>query len=484
MVRSVVALLATTTLAGCSLAGGGSGKAGGSAPKQRAFAGVVTIRYGAADPGIVQPEFFAELARVSHGHVRAVPVAYDTRAPDSDQRVARDLIAGKLDVADVATRAWEVFGVGGMRAFQSPFLISSDALLDRATADPRVAGPLLRSLAPLGVTGLAIVPVGVRYLFSSHAPLSSPEALAGARVRVSTSRLSDEIMRELRARPTSAIRNEGPVVAALERGRLDAVEADMHAAVNSGYIAAAPYVSAPIFAKANATVTNSARLRALGPQVTAWVRTAAERAAAQVREQDAAVDWEAACGGGLRVTPSTPAQIDALQRALFGVHAGLDGDAEAALAIDRIGLLAVRAPAGDRWAQCGDGARAASATRALDGAYEFDISPADEARVGAARGNDGHYRVEIGNGRYALLHSGTGGDPRRGAWDFERDPVEVGSVLIAGDVATLRPETALVERSRPKVYRFALFRDRLSWTHVSGTPDFLMSAHPWRKLGG
>jgi C4-dicarboxylate-binding protein DctP len=483
MLRSVVALLATTTLAGCSLTGGGAGKAGGPAPKERAFTGVVTIRYGAADPGIVQPEFFAELARVSHGHVRAVPVVYDTRAPDGDQRVARDLIAGKLDVADVATRAWESHGVGAMRAFQSPFLITSDALLDRATADPRVAGPLLRSLASLGVTGLAILPVGVRYLFSRHAPLSSPEALAGARVRVSTSRLSDEIMRAVRARPTSAIRNEDAVVAALERGRLDAVESNIHAAVNSGYIAAAPYISSPIFAKANATVANSARLRALGPQAAAWVRIAAERAAARVREQDAAIDWEAACGGGLRVTPSTPAQIDALQRALFGVHVGLDGDAVAALAIDRIGLLAVRAPAGDRWAQCGH-ARAASPSRALDGAYEFDISPADQARVGASLGNDGHYRVEIGNGRYALLHSATSGDPRRGAWDFERDPVEVGSVLIAGDVATLRPETALVDRSRPKVYRFALFRDRLRWTHVSGTPDFLMTAHPWRKLGG
>lgn len=484
MLRSVVALLATATLAGCSLAGSGSGKAGGPAPKQRAFTGVVSIRYGAADPGIVQGEFFTELARVSHGHVRAVPVAYDTRAPDGDQRVARDLIAGKLDVADIATRAWESLGVGAMQAFQSPFLITSDALLDRATADPRVTGPLLRSLAPLGVTGLAIQPVGVRYLFSSHAPLSSLVALAGARVRVSTSRLSDQIMRALRARPTSAIRNEDAVVAALESGRLDAVESNLHSAVNSGYIAAAPYISSPIFVKANATVANSARLRALGPQIVAWVRTAAERAAARVREQDGAIDWEAACGGGLRVTPSTPAQIDALQRALFGVHAGLDGDAVAALAIDRIGLLAVRAPAADRWAQCGDGARAASPTRPLDGAYEFDISPADEARVGASPGNDGHFRVEIGNGRYALLHSGTGGDPRRVAWDFERDPVEVGSVLIAGDVATLRPETALVERSRPKVYRFALFRDRLRWTHVSGTPDFLMSAHPWRKLGG
>ena len=396
-----------------SLAGGG--RAGRGWPRQqRTFTGVVTIRYGAADPGIVQGEFFAELARVSHGHVRAVPVSYDTRAPDGDQRVARDLIAGKLDVADVATRAWESLGVGAMRAFQSPFLITSDALLDRATADPRVTGPLLRSLAPLGVTGLAIQPTGVRYLFSSHAPLNSPEALAGARVRVSTSRLSDQIMRALRARPTSVIRNEDAVVAALERGRLDAVESNMHSAVNSGYVAAAPYISSPIFVKANATMANSARLRTLGPQIVAWVRTAAERAAARVREQDASIDWEAACGGGLRVTPSTPAYIDALQRALFGVHVGLDGDPVAALAIDRIGLLAVPRR------QATDGRSAATARRPprpparSTARYEFDISQADEARVGASPGNDGHYRVEIGNGRYALLHSGTRGDPRRG----------------------------------------------------------------------
>jgi hypothetical protein len=166
------------------------------------------------------------------------------------------------------------------------------------------------------------------------------------------------------------------------------------------------------------------------------------------------------------------------------VHAGLDGDIAASLAIDRIGRLAVHAPAADRWAHCGNGAPAASPTRTLDGAYEFDISRADEARVGASAGNDGHYRVEIGNGRYALLHSGSGPAQRHGAWDFARDPVEVGSVLVAGDVATLRPETSLVERSRPKTYRFALFRDRLRWTHVSGTPDFLMTAHAWRKLGG
>ena len=67
-------------------------------------------------------------------------------------------------------------------------------------------------------------------------------------------------------------------------------------------------------------------------------------------------------------------------------------------------------------------------------------------------------------------------DPASPGWDFDRDPVEVGSVVLRGDVATMRPETSILFGSTPKIYRFELFRDRLRWHYVRGVEDFLMTA--------
>jgi len=215
---------------GCSL-GSGSSKAGGPAATPEPAARVVTVRFATADPGVGQAEFFAQLLRVSGGRLRAKPVRYDRNATDIDQRIARDLAAGRIDVADVGARAWESLGVAGPSAFQSPFLINSDALLDRATSDPRVARPILQSLDGLNVTGLAVAPVGVRYLFSVKRPLDTPRAFAGARVRINASATTEDMLRALHARPTTAVRSGPDVIAALRAGRLDAVEADRKSVV-------------------------------------------------------------------------------------------------------------------------------------------------------------------------------------------------------------------------------------------------------------
>ena len=377
-------------------------------------------------------------------------------------------------------------GVGrcdGLRAFQSPFLLTSDALLDRATGDPRVTRPLLSSMKWVKVTGLAVLPAGVRYLFAPTGRSTTPQAFAGTRIRINESLTTEDLLRSLGARPTTAVRHGRDVIEALESGRLDAVEADIRTAGGNGYIGAAPYISSPIFAKVTTLVANSERLRALGPEAAEWIRDAAERTAAVQRAGDDSTSWAAACGAGLKHAPSTPAQLDALQRAALDVHAGLDGDNPAALAIDRMGLHAVRERADDPWAQCGRRAQMPSPTKVIDGAYEHTVSKAAEVRAGSAEGNAGPYRVEFGHGRYAVLRPGSAADPASPGWDFDHDPVEVGSVVLRGDVATMRPETSILFGSTPKIYRFELFRDRLRWRYVRGVEDFLMTAGAWRKVG-
>ena len=186
---AVVLPCLAASLGGCSL-GGGSSKSGGSPAAAASPAGTITLRFATAEPSAVGSTFVRELGLLSGGRLHVVAVRYDNLATDVDQKIARDVAAGRLDVADVAARAWESLGATGLRAFQSPFLITSDALLDRVVADPRIVDSLLRSLAPLRVTGLALTPRDVRYLFAKPAagPAGRVQGRAHPRQRVTDHR--------------------------------------------------------------------------------------------------------------------------------------------------------------------------------------------------------------------------------------------------------------------------------------------------------
>ncbi len=469
------------SVSGCSL-GDGASKSGGPSPSTDADR-PITLRFASGDPSVTTMTFVRELARISGGRLRAVLERYDDDATDTDQQIARDLAAGRLDVADVAARAWESQRATAFRALQSPFLITSDELLDRVVSDRRISDPLLRSLQSLDVTGLALTPRGVRYLFATERPLDRPNAFRGARIRVNQSPTTNDIVTALHARPDTAVRSGRDVVNALRTGRLDAVEADMRLAAFSGYARGAPHVAAALFPKVTALVANTNRLTQLGSQATDWIREAAQRAAEAERARDHRSAWSAACGGGLKPVNPSPAQLDALHAAQLDTYSQLDGDVHAAVVIDRIGLLATESARVDPWARCNNNAPIRSQTKVIDGTYEVTITQADLDRTGTEPGNDGDYRIHIGNGRYAILHMRDAVDPEWPGWDFKRDPVEVGSVLLKGDRALFRPETSIAVGGTPNTYRFELFRDRLRWRHVSGPDDFVLyTRHPWRKV--
>jgi TRAP-type C4-dicarboxylate transport system substrate-binding protein len=473
-----LAVLLALLLAGCSLGGGKSGgpRATAEAPK------TVTLRFASADDGAVTGTFISELSRVSGGRLRAVAVPYDDLAPDIDQRIAHDVAAGKLDVADVAVRAWESLGVTGLRAFQSPWLISSDALLDRALADERVTKPLLSSLRGADVVGLALSGRGVRYLFARK-PLDRPDAFAGARVRVNAGDLTANLMAVLGASATTDVRSGPAVAAALRAGRLDAVESNMRMAVANDYVRAAPYLSPPLYAKTMSLVVGAARLRTLPAGAEGWLRMAAARAASAQAAGDDRNGWVGACAIGLKPAVVSPARLDALHEAVFAIDTQLDADPASALAIDRIGLLATEVPERDGWARCG-GPEPESPTKALDGVYETALTQDDLNRTGTEPGNDGDYRIVVAHGRIVTLHLSDPPQPDWPGWDFARDPVAVGFVRLDGDKALMRPATSIRVGSVPDGFRFELFRDRLRWRAVDGFPDdAVFTRHPWKKVG-
>jgi hypothetical protein len=131
-----------------------------------------------------------------------------------------------------------------------------------------------------------------------------------------------------------------------------------------------------------------------------------------------------------------------------------------------------------------------SPTKVLDGTYGVTVTVAALLQAGDPCpycGNAGTYRLTIEDGRYALFHpkaTATQSEPRQLAqWDNyfpASDPIEIGSVYINGDRATIIPQVNQNNGSAPSHYTFELFRDQLTWHLLSG--NGWGTNAPWRKL--
>jgi TRAP-type C4-dicarboxylate transport system substrate-binding protein len=471
--------------AGCS--GRGVSKSGG-APVQ-APAGTITLTFASGDPLPVDSTFAALVAKDSGGHLKLHTSYYNARSTSVDVTIAAALAAGRLDVGDVASRAWESQGIEAFRAYQVPFLVTSQSLLDRAVTGPVAAG-LLAALKPAKVTGLAIVPTGIRYLLSTR-PLTDPAQFSGAKIRVNDSTTSSEVIQALGATPVTSIASGPPAVQALQDGKLTAIEADPVNAMANGYLRAAPYVvvNAPLFAKTTTLAVSSAALARLPAADAGWLRKAAVQAAVgQAASTSDRVDWASMCGQGAKPLAVTQSQFSALHDAEVSTYADLAGDPATTLAIDRIGSLATTEPRMDTWATCHGVGVSASPTNALDGRYGITITQAEVVASGdcADCGNAGTLTITIHHGRYAIFHPvQLHNNPTEPAVEFFRgwrrtDPVEVGAAFIRGNRVTLVPEVNQQNGSVTAVYTFELFRGLLTWHVVSGTG--WDSTRPWKKL--
>ena len=375
------------------------------------------------------------------------------------------------------SRAWESLGIEAFRAYQVPFLVTSRSLLDRAVTGPVAAG-LLASLKPAKVTGLAIVPTGIRYLLSTR-PLTTPAQFYGAKIRINDSVTSSEVITALGATPVTNIASGPAAVQALRDGKLTAIETDPVNAMQNGYLQVAPYVlvNAPLFAKTTTLALSSAVLARLPAADAGWLREAAVQAAAgQAGSTSDRVDWASMCAQGLKPLAATRGQFKALHDAEASTYADLAGDPH-----DHPGHRPDRwnghnEPRMDNWATCHGVGVAASPTKVLDGRYGLTYTQAEVVASGdcADCGNAGTYTLTIHDGRYAIFHPvQLHSNPTEPDVEFFRgwrpsDPVEVGAIFINGNQATLLPEVNQQNGTVPAVFTFELFRGVLTWHLVSG----------------
>ena len=201
------------------------------------------LRIGAADPTDSQLAFFVDAVDRGSGHRLRVEVertTYYSETPGGEGRLAGDVQSGKVALAYLPSRDWAATGDAGFQALHAPFLVSTTAAAITLARGP-VAAELLAGLDSSGVHGLALIPGEARRLISRR-PVATVEDLAGAKVRISDSPQSAQLISALGATPVQgllAVQTRTD----LGSGRLDAVETSPAYVVPNSYNASAPYLS-------------------------------------------------------------------------------------------------------------------------------------------------------------------------------------------------------------------------------------------------
>lgn len=381
-------------------------------------------------PGAVQVRaFLDEVEELTDGRIEV-----DTRwevsgdgTDDWDQVAARKVVDGELDLAFIPARAWDTEGVDSLRPLHAPFLVTSEAGLD-AVVSSDLAVEMLGGLEDAGVTPLALLPEGFRFLFAFGDPARSLEDLQGRGVRAPFSETTYAVHEALGMAPDDP---NGPSYAQA------IIDGDV--AVGEGAFSAPPEEPAtavgnlPLFPKLNTLVANTEAW----DQLTEGDQEILRQAAATVQQRTAETDLAAAelesaasyCQGG-SVISWDDAEVGAAQAAVRPVYADLESDPETKQLLEQLrDLVAETSDSTVSVPDCSPDEQPVTATEpdegtgdqsVLDGTYRFTIPAgylrgrgANEHEVAINSGvltwtlDDGNYRVNWRSPEEPVVEEGT-----------------------------------------------------------------------------
>jgi TRAP-type C4-dicarboxylate transport system substrate-binding protein len=334
----VAALVASAALVACS--GGSAGdKAGGEAAP-------VTLRLGTDDgpdrPGGAQIEQFTrQVTELSKGRVRIEPVwhAAGEGVAAWDQVVARKVVRGDLQMGMIPARAWDTEGVTSLRALHAPFLVTSDQLVARIVKG-QLAGEMLAGLQTAGITGLALLPEGLRHVFAFGKPPVSPADFDGMVIRAPLSKTTHAAFEALGAKPDDLGGPGDRFAEGVRNGQVSAAESSF------GLAGTLPAPTAAVgnitfFPKINSLVINTEAFKDLSAEQQAILRDAAQRTvdwAIKNTRGDADLAKEYCANDG-RIVIAPQANVAKFQQAVRPVYNQLEQDAATKAMIAQIRSL-------------------------------------------------------------------------------------------------------------------------------------------------
>lgn len=449
----------------------------------------MTLRIGTDDnPGRPAAEQIEEFGRrvseLSEGRIRIEPVwhaAGPRGVRDWDQRVARKVVAGELDLGLIPARAWDTEGVTTLRALHAPLLVASDELLERVLTS-ELADTMLAGLKPAGVVGLALLPEGMRHPFSYGEPLLGPADYAGALVRAPRSETSYAMFEALGARADDP--SEEEFQQQIVGGSLGAAESGFALAgsLQANTIATGNVV---FFPKVQSLVVDANVFEDLDDQQRRILEDAAIHARewafrTMPSEADAAKRY---CDTGGRVALASESDLAALEEAVAPVYAELERDEETRSLIADIRDLESEIPASATAIRvpCGDAPAPAPAERgrasALDGVYRTSFTRGALARSPLLEDpgevhdqNWGDFTLTFERGRVTFeQENDVASSTTSGTFRFEGDTIvlEFTEGGNFGEAFTFRWQHA---------------GDELTFERVGASPTPYV-IQPWRRVG-
>jgi C4-dicarboxylate-binding protein DctP len=164
-------------------------------------------------------EYFKKLAdERTKGKVKVEVYANSSLYKDKEEMEALQL--GAVQMLAPSLAKFGPLGVKDFEAFDLPYLFESYADLHKVTQGP-VGQGLLKKLESKGITGLAFWDNGFKVM-SANKPLRTPADFKGLKMRIQSSKVLDQQMRDLGAIPQVMAFSE--VYQALQTGVVDGTE--------------------------------------------------------------------------------------------------------------------------------------------------------------------------------------------------------------------------------------------------------------------
>ena len=316
-------LLTTVALALAASACSGSGvdKAGGTRTKPPV---VLTLANHEQGPEDVM-YWIEEVQRRSGGSLR-IQVQNQWRDQDFtyDKGTIADVQAGKVQLAKVATRAYDTVGLDSFQALLAPFLIDNQTL-ERRVLESDLTGQMLAGTGKLGLVGLAVLPTDLRKPLGLSRPLVAAKDYRGARIGVREGELAKTTFAALGATPVEYVPG-GPL------NGLDGVELSLGTIRGNAYDQQATAVTANVtfWPRTVTVVMNRRAFESLTPSQ----RDALQQAGSSVVSRQLAFrlgeegrDRQILCQRGLRFVRASDQELAALRRAVQPVYDQLERNA-------------------------------------------------------------------------------------------------------------------------------------------------------------
>ncbi|AYC36369.1 C4-dicarboxylate-binding periplasmic protein DctP [Streptomyces griseorubiginosus] len=288
--------------------------------------------------------FLQNVRTLSHDEIQisAEFNAHHEEGPDFEEQLLLDVQSGRVDLAALGSRVFDIRRAPALGALTAPLLINSFDAEERVLGAP-VAERMIREVDGGGLTGVGLLPGSLRRPFGAGTPLLGPEDYKGRTIGIQESKVADSTVRALGANPQWF--GAGSSVAGFGGFEQQLVSVNGSRYDEAGMIGTANVVLWP---RPIVLVANTKAFGRLSEDQRLLLRKAARQAVrgagAELREQEHSA-LESLCARGQKFAAATPAQLTALRKAVQPVYDQLSRDRRTKEYLDAITALVRDVPA-------------------------------------------------------------------------------------------------------------------------------------------